>query len=78
VALCQQAGATAYLSGPAARDYIDPHLFAQAGIALDYIDYSGYPTYPQLTQPFEHGVSIIDLLFNVGPAAPQYMKSFAL
>jgi hypothetical protein len=40
------------------------------------MDYSGYPDYPQLNGAFEHGVSILDLLFNVGADAPRYMKSF--
>ena len=74
VALCQQAGATAYLSGPAARDYIDPTLFADAGIDLSYIEYSGYAEYPQLYPPFTHHVSVIDLIFNVGPDARQYLE----
>ena len=74
VSLCQQAGATAYLSGPAARDYIDPKLFADAGIDLSYMDYTGYPEYPQLYPPFTHHVSVIDLIFSVGPAAPQYLE----
>jgi WbqC-like protein len=69
VALCRQAGASAYLSGPAARDYIDPRLFADAGIAVDYIDYTGYPEYPQLHPPFVHQVSVIDLLVHAGAAS---------
>jgi len=73
VALCQQAGATAYLSGPAAKDYIDPALFADAGIDLSYMDYGGYPEYPQLYPPFTHHVSVIDLIFSVGSAAPEYL-----
>jgi hypothetical protein len=75
VSICQQAGATRYLSGPAARDYIRPELFAAAGITLEYADYSGYPEYPQLYPPFAHGVSVLDLLFNVGPEeAGRYLK----
>jgi len=74
VSLCQQAGATAYLSGPTAKDYIEPKLFADASIHLSYMDYSGYPEYPQLYPPFTHHVSLIDLIFNVGPAAPQYLE----
>jgi hypothetical protein len=42
------------------------------------MDYSGYKPYGQLYPPFEHGVSVIDLIFNEGPAAREYMKSFAL
>jgi hypothetical protein len=75
VGLCRQAGASEYLSGPAARDYIQPELFDAAGVGLRFVDYSGYPEYPQLFPPFEHGVSILDLLFNTGPDAPQYMKA---
>ena len=76
VDLCVQAKATSYLSGPAARDYIDPALFERAGIELQYADYSGYPEYPQLFPPFEHSVTVLDLLFNTGPDAPRFMKSF--
>jgi len=39
------------------------------------MDYSGYPEYNQLYPPFEHAVSIIDLIFNEGSQAPKYMKS---
>lgn len=76
VDLCKQAGAKEYISGPAAKNYIDPVLFEQAGIKLTFMDYSGYPEYQQLYPPFEHGVSIIDLIFHTGSDAPRYMKSF--
>ena len=75
--LCQQAGANEYISGPAAKDYIDSALFAEANIKLTYINYTGYPAYCQLFGPFEHGVSIVDLIFNKGPEAQKYMKSFS-
>jgi len=77
VSLCRAAGATHYLSGPRARDYMDEGLFEEAGIELEYIDYSGYPEYPQLHPPFEHAVTVLDLILNTGPDAPRYMKSFA-
>jgi hypothetical protein len=76
VHLCRQAGASEYISGPTAKGYIDEQLFAEHGIAVSYIDYAGYPEYGQLFAPFEHRVSIIDLVFNTGPDAPKYMKSF--
>jgi hypothetical protein len=76
IVLCKQAGATDYLSGPGARDYLDEQLFKSEGIALSYMDYGGYPEYSQLYPPFEPGVSIIDLIFNEGPNATRYMKSF--
>jgi hypothetical protein len=74
--LCRQSQATDYLTGPAARAYLDEAAFEQHGIHVRYMDYSGYPEYPQLGGPFEHGVSILDLILNVGPDAPRFMKSF--
>ena len=76
VDLCKQAGATEYLSGPAARAYLNEDLFRNEGIAVSYMDYSGYPEYAQLYPPFQSLVSIIDLIFNEGPDAISYMKSF--
>ena len=69
----RKSGATSYLSGPAARDYIVPERFTDHGIELLWKDYSGYPQYQQRFPPFEHGVSILDLLFNVGPDTPWYI-----
>lgn len=76
VELSKQAGATEYISGPAAKHYLQEELFSKEGIALRYIDYSSYPEYTQLSPPFDHKVSIIDLIFNEGPNATKYMKSF--
>ena len=68
-----QAGATSYLTGPAGRAYIDPTRFAEAGIDLVFMDYSGYPEYPQVHPPFLHQVSVFDLLFHCGPEAELYI-----
>jgi len=75
VDLCRQAAASEYVSGPAAKAYLQENLFEGAGIALRYIDYSGYPEYRQLHPPFEHGVSILDLIFNEGSNADRYLKT---
>jgi len=72
--LCVAAGATMYLSGPAARSYVDEHAFAAEGITVRFADYAGYPEYPQPYPPFEHAVSALDLLFCTGPRALDYMK----
>lgn len=73
--LCLQSGATEYLSGPAAGSYLDVGLFAQHGIRILFADYSNYLPYEQLFPPFAHAVTALDLLFNVGPAAMDYMKN---
>lgn len=64
--------ATHYISGPAARDYIEPSRFETAGVTLEYIDYS-YAPYPQLHGEFDPSVSIVDLLMMKGPDAARYI-----
>ncbi len=76
VDLCKKVGATDYYSGPAAKGYMDESLFDAEGIKVHYFDYSGYPEYHQLHGEFAHDVSIIDLLFNEGENARNFMKSF--
>jgi WbqC-like protein family len=73
LALLHAAGATSYISGPAAKAYLDPARFAAEGIELVWKDYSNYPEYVQPPAPFEHAVSIVDLLFRTGPSAPDYI-----
>jgi hypothetical protein len=73
--LLKKAGATEYISGPAAKDYISTDAFDQANIKLTWMDYSNYPEYNQLYPPFVHAVSIIDVLFNTGPDAIRYVTS---
>ena len=72
--LCVQAGGTEYISGPAAKDYVDEKVFSDLGIKLTWFDYAGYPAYPQLWGEFTHGVTILDLLFNCGKDSPRYMR----
>jgi hypothetical protein len=76
-ALCVQAGASEYVSGPAAKGYIDERVFSALGIRLTWFDYADYPKYPQLWADFIHGVTILDLLFNCGKDAARYMKYVA-
>jgi hypothetical protein len=73
VSLLKQVGAGHYISGPAAKAYIDPGAFEAANIGLEFKDYSGYPEYPQFHPPFEHAVSILDTLFQLGPDAARYL-----
>ena len=73
IELLKEAEASAYVSGSSAKDYIEEPRFQQEGIELIWKDYSGYPEYPQFYPPFEHGVTILDLLFHTGPDAPYYI-----
>ena len=72
--LCSQAGGLEYVSGPAAKNYIEESVFTTRGIKLNWFDYSGYPEYPQLWGEFTHGVTILDLLFNCGKESTRYMR----
>jgi hypothetical protein len=72
--LCAQAGGTEYISGPAAKVYIEENVFTDRDIKLTWFEYPGYPEYPQLWGEFTHGVTILDLLFNCGKDVPRYMR----
>ncbi|KNH28892.1 hypothetical protein ACS77_06155 [Pseudomonas syringae] len=75
--LCIQAGGTEYMSGPAAKDYIDEKVFSDKGLKLTWFDYADYPEYQQLWGEFTHGVTILDLLFNYGKDSRRYMRYVA-
>jgi len=76
--ICKDCNADIYLSGPAAKGYLDEELFKREGIKVEWMDYNGYPEYEQLYPPFEHGVTILDLIFNEGNNATKFMKGFKL
>lgn len=73
--ICKQSNSNIYLSGPSAKNYIDEALFTKNNINLEWFDYIGYKEYEQLHPPFEHGVSILDLIFNTGEDAYKYLKN---
>ncbi|MHC1784046.1 MAG: WbqC family protein [Anaerolineaceae bacterium] len=74
LSILKKVGATHYISGPSARDYIENEKFQQAGISLEFMEYD-YPEYPQLYPPFEAQVSIIDLMCMTGTDAIKYILS---
>jgi hypothetical protein len=78
LSLIKNAGCEVYISGPAAKNYINEDDYKASGISIEWKDYSGYPEYPQNNTPFEPNVSIIDLLFHIGPDAPFYIWGWRL
>jgi hypothetical protein len=75
--VCLDLNITDYYSGPAAKDYMDLELFNSKDVNVHWFDYSGYPEYTQMYEGFEHGVTILDLIFNEGlEGTKQKMKSF--
>lgn len=75
--ICLGTGATEYVSGPLARDYLDVDLFERAGVDVEWFDYAGYPQYAQLHGEFEHHVSVVDLLFCEGDDSGRFLKTTA-
>jgi len=73
--LLKQLGATHYISGPAAKAYLDEEKLAEAGISTEYMVYD-YPVYSQLYPPYDPQVSILDLLFTEGPETAKYIWKF--
>lgn len=73
--ICLELNATDYYSGPAAKAYMDEKIFEDAKIGVHYFDYSNYLEYEQLNPPFEHGVSILDLIFNEGEDSHKFLKN---
>lgn len=63
--ICADLGIDKYYSGPAAKAYVDEGLFASKNVLVEYWDYSLFESYNQLWSGFEHGVSVLDLMFNV-------------
>lgn len=71
--ICRKREANVYLTGPAAKNYLDVDRFNSAGIAIKWMEYGPYPTYHQKRSEFNHFVSIVDLLFSVGKNARNYI-----
>ncbi len=71
--ICIQVGATRYYSGPSAASYIDSDLFESKGVQIKYLDFSKYPNYPQQFGQSDVAVSVLDLIFNLGAGARDYL-----
>jgi len=75
VAICERLGATHYLS-PRSATYLldDLDMFTEEGITVCFHNYS-FPEYEQRFPPFLSYVSMVDLLFNMGPESGDIMRS---
>jgi hypothetical protein len=68
VSICDKIGADEYISGPAARNYIDHNEFQklkQNNIDLYWFEFD-HPEYPQIGDDFIPYLSVIDMLLNAG------------
>jgi hypothetical protein len=74
LAICQSLGATRYVTGHGAADYLDHALFEKAGITVEYMDYEKRE-YQQLHGAFAPYVSSLDLVANCGSAGREVIDS---
>lgn len=72
VSLCKKVGARVFLEGQAGKNFIEQARFEREGLTIEFQHYQPRP-YPQVYQPFISHLSVIDLLFNVGPEAHEYI-----
>lgn len=75
VDICKELNVNKYFTGSAAKSYMEEDKFTKEGISVNYFDYQGYPEYNQKNPPFDHYVSILDLLFNKGKESVNFMKN---
>lgn len=75
VDLLRELGATEYVSGPAAKAYLDVQFMSTIGIKTLWINYETLVPYPQLNFPANNNLSIIDLLFNCGPRSREFLTA---
>ena len=73
--ICSQVGATEYISPPGSKEYIEQSsAFSEIGIDVSYFDYT-HPEYSQNFGPFVPYMSVIDLIFNMGPESKSIIFS---
>lgn len=65
VKICQQVGATEYISPDQSRGYLETALFDAAGIRWRFHDYR-HPIYRQVREPFMPYLSVLDLVMQHG------------
>lgn len=72
IKICQELNCSHFINGPASKSFIDESIFKQAGITIEYMNYS-YPEYKQFHPPFSHNVTALDTLFHCGPESRKFI-----
>jgi len=72
---CRAVGADTYVSGPGGRGYMDESLFSAGGIKLEYQEYRPIPYRQRFGEGFVPDLSVVDLLFNVGPESRKLLAA---
>ncbi|MGI5844803.1 MAG: WbqC family protein [Candidatus Xenobium sp.] len=73
--ICRKVGATEYLAGSQAGNYLQEDLFEAEGVKVLHTDFV-HPTYPQQgTREFVSHLGSLDLLMNCGPQASRIVRA---
>lgn len=70
--ICKHFDAKRYVSGDAAKDYLNVELFRSHGVDVEWQSYT-HPVYPQLHGDFTPYLSALDLVLNCGPESATYL-----
>ncbi len=73
ISMCEETGASEYLSNEGSRDYVDEVKMSRAGIRHKWLKFE-HPIYDQGNPEFITNLSIIDLLFNCGPSSDKIVR----
>jgi hypothetical protein len=73
VRICEHFGARTYLSGNAAKEYLDVGLFERHGITVEWQEFA-HPVYAQQHGEFVPYLSAVDLLLNCGPESRRVLE----
>jgi hypothetical protein len=74
VNICKYFGATSYLTGDAAKSYLDLSVFFHAQVKVNWHNYQ-HPVYQQQFGTFVPFLSILDLLMNVGNGSLSLLRN---
>jgi len=67
IEICNRFDAAYYIAGKGGRNYINETIFNENDIRILWQDFDPVKiVYPQLKSPFLPGISVVDVLFNVG------------
>lgn len=72
--ICKLLNTKTYISGPSAKSYIDEGLFKKNDLLIEYNSYHNFKVYNQMWNGFDHNVSIVDMLFNLGEKTIDYFN----
>lgn len=70
IAMCKKLGAHTYVSGVGAKEYLDPHMFAENDINVVWQDFE-HPSYKQVGGGFVPYMSVVDAYCNLGSRGVQ-------